>query len=71
MLDPQCAVLVKNGNAVCGRYVTGGGQDFARMGSEKMYGIPPEQVVGTAFATKYEYDKDGRSALFKEPAYVA
>jgi hypothetical protein len=39
--------------------VTGGGLDFARMGSEKVYEIPPEQVVGTASATKYEYDKDG------------
>jgi phosphoglycolate phosphatase-like HAD superfamily hydrolase len=47
--------------------VTGGGQDFARMGSDKVYGIPPEQVVGTASATKYEYDKDGRPTLFKEP----
>jgi phosphoglycolate phosphatase-like HAD superfamily hydrolase len=47
--------------------VTGGGQDFARMGSEKVYGIPPEQVVGTASGTKYEYDKDGRPTLFKEP----
>ena len=47
--------------------VTGGGQDFARMGSEKVYEIPPEQVVGTASATKYEYDKDGRPTLFKEP----
>ena len=47
--------------------VTGGGQDFARMGSEKVYGIPPEQVVGTASATKYEYNKDGRPTLFKEP----
>ena len=47
--------------------VTGGGQDFARMGSEKVYGIPPEQVVGTASATKYEYDKNGRPTLFKEP----
>ena len=47
--------------------VTGGGQDFARMGAETMYGIPPEQVVGTASDTKYEYDKDGRPALFKEP----
>jgi hypothetical protein len=27
--------------------VTGGGQDFARMGSEKMYGVPPEHVVGS------------------------
>jgi len=47
--------------------VTGGGQDFARMGSEKVYGIPPEQVVGTASGTKYEYDKGGRPALFKDP----
>jgi hypothetical protein len=47
--------------------VTGGGQDFARVGSERVYGIPPEQVVGTASATKYEYDNDGRPTLFKEP----
>jgi hypothetical protein len=47
--------------------VTGGGQDFARMGSEKVYGIPPEQVVGTASATKYDYDNDGRPTLIKEP----
>jgi hypothetical protein len=47
--------------------VTGGGQDFARMGSEKVYDIPPEQVVGTASSTKYEYDKDGRPTLLKEP----
>jgi hypothetical protein len=47
--------------------VTGGGQDFARMGSEKVYGVPPEQVVGTASATKYGYDKDGRPTLTKEP----
>jgi phosphoglycolate phosphatase-like HAD superfamily hydrolase len=33
--------------------VTGGGQDFARMGSEKVYGIPPEQVVGTASTTRH------------------
>jgi phosphoglycolate phosphatase-like HAD superfamily hydrolase len=47
--------------------VSGGGQDFARMGSKKVYGIPPEQVVGTASATKYGYDKDGKPILFKEP----
>jgi phosphoglycolate phosphatase-like HAD superfamily hydrolase len=47
--------------------VTGGGQDFARMGSEKVYGIPPEHVVGTASATKYGYDKDGTPILTKEP----
>jgi phosphoglycolate phosphatase-like HAD superfamily hydrolase len=47
--------------------VTGGGQDFVRVYSEATYGIPPEQVVGTAGVTKYEYKKDGEPFLVKEP----
>lgn len=47
--------------------VTGGGQDFVRTYSEEVYGIPPEQVVGTMGGTKYGYDKDGRPTLTKEP----
>jgi phosphoglycolate phosphatase-like HAD superfamily hydrolase len=47
--------------------VTGGGQDFVRVYSEKTYGIPPEQVVGTAGGTTYGYDKSGRPFLTKEP----
>jgi phosphoglycolate phosphatase-like HAD superfamily hydrolase len=47
--------------------VTGGGQDFVRTYSEKVYGIPPEQVVGTAGVVKYSYAKDGKPFLFKEP----
>jgi phosphoglycolate phosphatase-like HAD superfamily hydrolase len=47
--------------------VTGGGQDFVRVYSEKVYGIPPEHVVGTAGGTKYGYDKDGKPFLTKEP----
>jgi hypothetical protein len=47
--------------------VTGGGQDFVRVYSEKVYGIPPEQVVGTAGGTRYGYDKSGRPFLTKEP----
>jgi hypothetical protein len=47
--------------------VTGGGQDFVRTYSQNVYGIPPEQVVGTASGTKYGYDKDGRPFLTKEP----
>jgi phosphoglycolate phosphatase-like HAD superfamily hydrolase len=46
--------------------VTGGGQDFVRVYAEKVYGIPPEQVVGTAGGTKYGYDKDGKPFLTKE-----
>ncbi len=47
--------------------VTGGGQDFVRVYSEQVYGIPPEQVVGTAGGTKYSYAKDGKPFLTKEP----
>jgi len=47
--------------------VTGGGQDFVRMYSERVYGIPPEQVVGTAGGVKYGYTKDGDPMLTKEP----
>ena len=32
-----------------------------------MYGIPPEQVVGTAGGTKFGYARDGTPFLTKEP----
>jgi hypothetical protein len=47
--------------------VTGGAQDFVRVYAEQVYGIPPEQVVGTAEGTSYGYDKNGRPFLTKEP----
>ena len=47
--------------------VTGGGQDFVRVYSERAYGIPPEQVVGTAGGTTYSYDQDGKPILTKNP----
>ena len=47
--------------------VTGGGQDFVRQYSQRVYGIPPEQVVGSAGDTTYGYDKDGKPILTKEP----
>jgi phosphoglycolate phosphatase-like HAD superfamily hydrolase len=50
--------------------VTGGGQDFVRVYSEEVYGIPPEQVVGSAGATKYSYDKEGKPILTKEPKLI-
>ena len=34
---------------------------------ERLHGIPPEQVIGTAGATKYGYGKDGKPFLTKEP----
>jgi hypothetical protein len=47
--------------------VTGGGQDFVRVYSDKTYGIPPEQVVGTAGGTTFGYDKTGKPFLTKDP----
>ncbi len=47
--------------------VTGGGQDFVRVYSESVYGIPPEQVVGTMGGTTYGYAKDGVPELTKDP----
>jgi phosphoserine phosphatase len=46
--------------------VTGGGQEFVRAYSERVYGVPPEQVVGSSIATKYEY-QGGRPVLMREP----
>lgn len=47
--------------------VTGFGQDFVRLYSQQVYGIPPEQVLGSALAVKYDYDKDGKPVLISEP----
>jgi phosphoglycolate phosphatase-like HAD superfamily hydrolase len=46
--------------------VTGGGQEFVRVYSEKVYGVPVEQVVGSSIVTKYE-EKDGVPVLEREP----
>jgi hypothetical protein len=47
--------------------VTGGGQDFVRVYADAVYGVPPEQIVGSAGGTKYGYDKSGKPILTKEP----
>jgi phosphoserine phosphatase len=46
--------------------VTGGGQEFVRGYSERVYGVPVEQVVGSSIVTKYE-EQDGKPALMREP----
>jgi hypothetical protein len=46
--------------------VTGGGQEFVRAYGEGVYGIPPEQVVGSSIETKYEY-RNGRPVLLRLP----
>jgi hypothetical protein len=39
--------------------VSGGGIEFMRPWTEKVYGIPPEQVVGSSIKTKFEMRADG------------
>jgi hypothetical protein len=46
--------------------VTGGGQEFVRAYAERLYGVPPELVMGSSLATKYEY-QDGKPALLRLP----
>src|SRR4029453_17126317 len=47
------------GNGFKTYIVTGGGQDFVRVYSQRVYGGQPEQVVGTPGATKFGYHTDG------------
>ncbi|MGN6643746.1 MAG: HAD family hydrolase [Verrucomicrobiota bacterium] len=44
--------------------VSGGGIEFMRPWAEKVYGIPPEQVVGSSIKTKYEM-RDGKPVLVR------
>jgi phosphoserine phosphatase len=46
--------------------VSGGGIEFMRPWAERVYGIPPEQVVGSSIKTKYEV-RDGRPVLARLP----
>ena len=47
--------------------VTGGGQDFVRAYSQAVYGIPPEQIIGSALDTQYAYNKEGQGILMRDP----
>ena len=47
--------------------VSGGGVEFMRRFAEKVYGIPPEQVVGSSGVVKFEIAADGGATLIKEP----
>jgi phosphoserine phosphatase len=46
--------------------VSGGGVEFMRPWAERVYGIPPEQVIGSSIKTKYEI-RDGRPVLLRLP----
>jgi hypothetical protein len=46
--------------------VSGGGIEFMRPWTEKVYSIPPEQVVGSSIKTKFEM-RDGKPVLVRLP----
>jgi hypothetical protein len=46
--------------------VSGGGIEFMRPWTEKIYGIPPEQVIGSSIKTKFEL-RDGKPVLVRLP----
>jgi hypothetical protein len=46
--------------------VSGGGVEFMRPWTEKVYGIPPEQVIGSSIKTKFEMH-DGKPVLVRLP----
>ena len=47
--------------------VSGGGIEFMRPWAERVYGVPPEQVIGSSIKTQYEV-RNGRSVLVRLPA---
>jgi hypothetical protein len=46
--------------------VTGGGIEFMRPWSERVYGIPPEQVIGSSVTTKFDL-REGKPVLVRLP----
>jgi phosphoserine phosphatase len=46
--------------------VSGGGIEFMRPWIERVYGIPPEQVIGSSIKTKFEI-RDGKPVLVRLP----
>ena len=46
--------------------VSGGGVEFMRPWAERVYGVPPEQVIGSSIRTKFEL-RDGTPVLVRLP----
>jgi phosphoserine phosphatase len=46
--------------------VSGGGVEFLRVVAQELYGVPPEQVVGSSIKTRYEV-RDGKPVIVRLP----
>jgi phosphoserine phosphatase len=49
--------------------VSGGGADFIRPWSEMVYGVPPEQVIGSQIQLAFQM-RDGKPVLMREPKVI-
>jgi len=49
--------------------VSGGGADFMRPWSEAVYGVPPEQVIGSQIQLAFEM-RDGKAVVVREPKVI-
>ncbi|MDU0342539.1 HAD family hydrolase [Bosea rubneri] len=65
--QPMLEVLTYlRGNGFKTYIASGGGVEFMRPWTERVYGIPPEQVLGSSIKTKFEM-RDGRPTIFRLP----
>jgi phosphoserine phosphatase len=60
-------IAYMRGNGFKTFIVSGGGADFMRAFAGEVYGIPPEQVVGSSIVVRYETGADGKPVLVREP----
>jgi hypothetical protein len=49
--------------------VANGSAEFVRAWSEVVYSVPPQQVIGTTFLTRYQIGPDGKPVLLREAEY--
>lgn len=65
--QPMKELLVYlRGNGFKTFIVSGGGIEFMRPWAERVYGVPPEQVIGSSIKTKYEL-RNGKPVLARLP----
>ena len=62
MMGSECRPPLRDGSQA----TTGGGIEFMRPWTERVYGVPPEQVVGSSIKTKFEL-QGGRPVLIRLP----
>ncbi|MGV2980431.1 HAD family hydrolase [Camelimonas sp. ID_303_24] len=64
--QPQLELLALLGKAGFRTFiVSGGGVEFMRVFADKVYGVPPERVVGSSGVVTFRMGKDGKPELYK------